>query len=77
MVKVVGIKYEIKPPRLCCLKLGILKSDEPMNSFFTLKYHDMNDVIDFFVLNQTYQQAIQRNFQEGTHRMTCCLSDNL
>lgn len=65
LVKVVGIKYEIKPPRLCCLKLGILKPDEPMNSFFTLKYHDMNDVIDFFVLNQTYQQAMQRNFQEG------------
>lgn len=61
-----GIKYEIRPPRLCCLKLCILKPEGHMtHDFFTLKYHDMNDVIDFFVLNQTYQQAVQRNFQEG------------
>ena len=23
LVKVIGIKYEIKPPRLCCLKVSI------------------------------------------------------
>lgn len=66
LAKVVGIKYEIRPPRLCCLKLCVLSPEGHMSrKFFTLKYHDMNDVIDFFVLNQTYQQAMERNFQEG------------
>lgn len=28
LCKVIGIKYEIKPPRLCCLKVGIMEDDD-------------------------------------------------
>lgn len=32
---------------------------------FTLKYHDVADVLDFLVLKQNYELAIQRNWQPG------------
>lgn len=32
---------------------------------FTLKYHDVADVLDFLVLRQNYELAIQRNWQPG------------
>lgn len=65
-VKIVGIKYEIRPPRLCCLKLALLDRDGRLTgNVFTVKYHDMPDVIDFFVLKQTYEVAISRSWNAG------------
>lgn len=66
MVKVIGIKYEIRPPRLCGLRLAVLKDNGDHTSFsFDLKYHDMQDVIDFLVLRQTYEAGLARNWKEG------------
>ncbi|CAL1573733.1 unnamed protein product [Knipowitschia caucasica] len=66
-VKVVGIKYEVGPPTLCCLKLAFLDpvSGKMTNDSFSLKYHDMPDVIDFLVLKQFYNQAREHNWQPG------------
>lgn len=64
----VGIKYEIRPPRLCCLRLAVLNETGSLmdsRQFFNIKYHDMPDVIDFLVLKQTYDTAIQRNWKPG------------
>uniref|UniRef100_T1J4N0 Bromo domain-containing protein n=1 Tax=Strigamia maritima TaxID=126957 RepID=T1J4N0_STRMM len=65
LVKVVGIKYEIRPPRLCCLKLAMIdpETGKITGSSFTIKYHDMPDVIDFLVLRQTYDTAMSRNWK--------------
>lgn len=41
---------------------------------FTLKYHDMADVLDFLVLRQTYEIAIQRNWKAG-YRFRCIIDD--
>lgn len=88
LVKIIGIKYEIKPPRLCCLKVNfrfywnIIRKDyyvfvfcrqlglmDPAGGLtgesFTLKYHDVADVLDFLVLRQSYELAIQRNWKPG------------
>ncbi|XP_026813207.1 bromodomain and WD repeat-containing protein 1 [Rhopalosiphum maidis] len=66
MVKVIGIKYEIRPPRLCGLRLAVLKENGDHTSFsFDLKYHDMQDVIDFLVLRQTYEAGLARKWKEG------------
>ncbi|XP_057373055.1 bromodomain and WD repeat-containing protein 3-like [Daphnia carinata] len=67
LVKIIGIKYEIKPPRLCCLKLGLMDPATGVltGESFTLKYHDVADVLDFLVLRQNYELAIQRNWQPG------------
>uniref|UniRef100_A0A8D8RXJ3 Bromodomain and WD repeat-containing protein 3 n=1 Tax=Cacopsylla melanoneura TaxID=428564 RepID=A0A8D8RXJ3_9HEMI len=66
LVKVVGIKYEIAPPRICCLKLGVMKPNGKLTSeFFNIKYHDMPDVIDFFTLRQTYETAMSREWNVG------------
>ncbi|KAG1665452.1 PH-interacting protein [Nymphon striatum] len=62
VVSLVGVRYEVKPPRLCCLKLAILdpatkaRTGDP----FTIKYHDMQDVIDFLILRKYYDIAINR-----------------
>lgn len=41
---------------------------------FTLKYHDVEDVLDFLVLRQYYELAIQRNWQPGD-RFRCIIDD--
>ena len=66
MVKVIGIKYEIRPPRLCCLRLAVMKPNGRLTGDrFTIRYHDIPDVIDFFVLKQTYDNAMARLWQIG------------
>jgi hypothetical protein len=32
---------------------------------FTIKYHDMADVLDFLVLRQTYETALARRWKPG------------
>lgn len=41
---------------------------------FTIKYHDIVDVLDFLVLRQTYDLAMQRNWQPGDH-FRCNIDD--
>lgn len=67
VVKVIGIKYEIRPPRLCCLKLAMLENGRLTGDNFTIKYHDMADVLDFLVLKQTYDTALARNWDSGEY----------
>jgi len=75
MVKVIGIKYEIRPPRLCGLRLAVLKENGDHTSFsFDLKYHDMQDVIDFLVLRQTYEAGLARKWKEGLLIYFKCLN---
>lgn len=74
-VKVVGIKYEIRPPRLCCLKLRLMNNDGSLTrQNFTIKYHDMPNVLDFLVLKQTYDTAVQRLWTQGD-RFRCMIED--
>ncbi|EFN89603.1 PH-interacting protein isoform X2 [Harpegnathos saltator] len=74
-VKVVGIKYEIRPPRLCCLKLALMDEDGRMTGEnFTIKYHDMADVLDFLVLRQTFDTALVRSWSEGD-KFRCMIDD--
>ncbi len=59
MVQVIGMKYEIRPPRLCCLKLAIMdpETNQLTGENFSIKYHDMNDVVDFLVLRHTFEAS--------------------
>ncbi|XP_026845404.1 bromodomain and WD repeat-containing protein 3 isoform X2 [Drosophila persimilis] len=75
LVRVIGIKYEIRPPRLCCLKMAIIDEDGNMTgTSFKIKYHDMPDVLDFLVLRQTFDLAVQRNWSIGD-RFRCMIGD--
>lgn len=67
LMKVVGIKYDVKPPRLCCVKLAYMDpvSKRLTGDSVTVKYHDMPDVIDFIVLKQFYDQAVGRDWKVG------------
>ncbi|KAH0624828.1 hypothetical protein JD844_032667 [Phrynosoma platyrhinos] len=69
LVKIVGIRYEVGPPTLCCLKLTLMDhiTGHLQDKSFSLKYHDMPDVIDFLVLRQFYDEARQRNWQPSDH----------
>ncbi|KAL2733024.1 PH-interacting protein [Vespula maculifrons] len=74
-VKVVGIKYIIRPPRLCCLKLALMDEEGRFTGEnFTIKYHDMPDVLDFLVLRQTFDIALARSWSEGD-RFRCMIDD--
>nr|XP_033797347.1 bromodomain and WD repeat-containing protein 1 isoform X2 [Geotrypetes seraphini] len=65
LVKIVGIRYEVGPPTLCSLKLAFLDhvTRKLTDRSFSLKYHDMPDVLDFLVLHPFYEEARQRNWQ--------------
>ncbi|GCB60888.1 hypothetical protein scyTo_0011213, partial [Scyliorhinus torazame] len=65
VLKIVGLKYEVGPPTLCCLKLAFIDQDtgKIMDKAFSLKYHDMPDVIDFLILRQFYDEARERNWK--------------
>lgn len=64
LMKIVGIKYEVGLPTLCCLKLAFLDPDtgKLTGGSFTMKYHDMPDVIDFLVLRQQFDDAKYRRW---------------
>ncbi|KAJ8985649.1 hypothetical protein NQ317_015145 [Molorchus minor] len=65
-VKVIGIQYEIKPPRLCCLKLALLDDEGKLTGkVFTVKYHDMPDM---------YTTALSRNWNIGD-KFRCMIDD--
>ncbi|XP_052432071.1 bromodomain and WD repeat-containing protein 3 [Carassius gibelio] len=61
-VKITGIKYEVCPPTLCCLKLTLIDpgTGKITDRSFSIKYHDMPDVIDFLVLRQSFDDARHR-----------------
>ncbi|KAM9267827.1 PH-interacting protein isoform 3-T3 [Cariama cristata] len=67
LMKIVGIKYEVGLPTLCCLKLAFLDPDtgKLTGGSFTMKYHDMPDVIDFLVLRQQFDDAKHRRWNIG------------
>lgn len=74
-MKVIGIKYEIRPPRLCCLKLAQQNENGNMTGkTFTIKYHDVPNVLDFLVLRQTYNNALDKSWSEGD-RFRCMIED--
>ncbi|CAG5928273.1 unnamed protein product [Menidia menidia] len=67
LMKIVGIKYEVGLPTLCCLKLAFLDPDtgKLTGGSFSMKYHDMPDVIDFLVLRQQFDNARRRQWTIG------------
>ncbi|KAI8426696.1 hypothetical protein MSG28_014402 [Choristoneura fumiferana] len=71
LVKVVGIKYAIKPPRVACVRLACsLPRARPggtsgAGAGIVVVYHDMPDVIDFLVLRQQYNAACARGWASG------------
>uniref|UniRef100_A0A7N6BY17 Bromo domain-containing protein n=1 Tax=Anabas testudineus TaxID=64144 RepID=A0A7N6BY17_ANATE len=67
LMKIVGIKYEVGLPTLSCLKLSFLDPDtgKLTGGSFSMKYHDMPDVIDFLVLRQQFDNARKRQWSIG------------
>jgi bromodomain and WD repeat domain-containing protein 1/3 len=73
---VVGMKYEIRPPRLVCLKLAIINpiTGEITGTKFSIKYHDMEHVVDFVILKQFYDSALEKNWRRKDH-FKCIIED--
>jgi hypothetical protein len=74
--KVIGFRVEIKPPRLVCLRLNVI--DESTNKLtdakFSIKYHDMSHVVDFIILRQYYERALEKNWRPRD-RFRCVIDD--
>ena len=77
LVKVVGMKYEIRPPRLCCLKFAVIdqESGQLTGQKFSIKYHDMEDVVDFLVLRHLYDASMTATWNPGD-RYRCQIEDD-
>jgi bromodomain and WD repeat domain-containing protein 1/3 len=71
-----GLKVEVKPPRLVCLKLKIIDktTGERTSSNFSVKYHDMPGVTDFVILKQIYDRGIDKNWK-AKDRFRCIIDD--
>ncbi len=67
LVKLTDIVFEIQPPRLAVLELAILNpsNNKETGKTFIIKYHDMNDVVDFLVLNQIYNSYKGKHWKKG------------
>ncbi|KAG8189872.1 hypothetical protein JTE90_023378 [Oedothorax gibbosus] len=65
VAKIEDITFENRPPRLCCLQLRLTEPANENEDSFTVKYHDMPDVIDFIVLKQNYDQAMYYDWKPG------------
>ncbi|RWS17105.1 bromodomain and WD repeat-containing protein 3-like protein [Dinothrombium tinctorium] len=68
LVKVTNIKYQLElscsPIVLAILTLVVLDDDgKETNETFTVRYHDMPDVLDFLVLKQIYEDSIARDWK--------------
>jgi bromodomain and WD repeat domain-containing protein 1/3 len=71
------MKVVIKPPRLVCIKLGVIdeKNGKLTGVKFSVKYHDMPHVVDFVILRQFYEKAIERNWRPND-RFRCIIDEN-
>jgi hypothetical protein len=74
--KVIGMKVEIRPPRLVCLKLRVIDpvSDKVTNTKFSIKFHDMAHVVDFVILRQIYDKAIEKDWR-AKDKFRCIIDD--
>ncbi|XP_065316123.1 PH-interacting protein-like isoform X2 [Gordionus sp. m RMFG-2023] len=68
--RVTGLRFEIKPPRLCRVQLTLVDKDtgSPTGGSFSFKYHDVPGVVDFLLLKQTYEDSLREteSFVKGT-----------
>eukprot|EP00795_Rhopilema_esculentum_P017794 gene17794-9472_t len=67
LCRVVNVHYNVGPPRTCSLRLALMNPETNTNTggSFNVKYHDMENVLDFFVLRHHYEQAKARDWQPG------------
>ncbi|UXI21639.1 hypothetical protein NH340_JMT07582 [Sarcoptes scabiei] len=76
--KIVGIQYQVKPPRLVVLKMIVIdpqaaENDDHHNVVsqnspivgqqFTVRYHDIDHVCDFIILKKLYDISIARDWR--------------
>ncbi|OQR74142.1 bromodomain and WD repeat-containing protein 3-like [Tropilaelaps mercedesae] len=65
-VRVLDVRFELLPPRLCCVQV---ECTDPVDAGcaepFWIRYHDTSDVIDFLVLYQSFQTAMERDWKPG------------
>ena len=70
------MKIEVKPPRLVCLRLGVIDPEtrKLTGLRFNIKYHDMPHVVDFVILRQFYERAVAVDWRPRD-RFRCIIDD--
>jgi len=76
LCRVMNVNYTVGPPRTCWLRLALLSIETGANTGGTIsvRYHDMPNVVDFFVLKDDYEEAKARNWKPGD-RFRCAIED--
>lgn len=74
--KIIEMNIIIKPPRLVHLKLGVVDKHNNLTGLkFNVEYHDMPHVVDFVILRQFYDKAIEKNWRPKD-RFRSIIDDN-
>lgn len=80
-VRVVGINFEILPPRVAIVKLARTDwntGELLQNENLYVKFHDVEMVDDFLILRHIYEDAIKRKWNEGDRlENTNCIYDRV
>lgn len=65
--KIVDIKYDVKPPRLVTVRMVALdpETNEQTSAQFSVRYHDVENVVDFIILKQLYDLSTSRDWKVG------------
>ena len=65
--KIVDIKYDVKPPRLVTVKMVAIdpQTNESMSFHLSVRYHDIENVVDFIILKQIYDLSVSREWKVG------------
>lgn len=77
LCKLVGISYDVGPPKMCSLKLELIgkKKSTGEKKTITVRFHDMPHVVDFLVLKHLYEQSLQQEWDKDD-RFRCIIDDS-
>jgi len=61
-----GVRYTANPYRLCCVRLHQYRNGSRVGgTSFEIYFHDIENVADFIVLKQHFDEAMRHRFEPG------------
>ncbi|CAG0900264.1 unnamed protein product [Cyprideis torosa] len=66
LVRIQRIQYVLLPPRVCRLKFSVItETGRATGQEFSIRYHDVPGLLDFLILKQQYDYAMEREWSPG------------
>ncbi|XP_066914028.1 PH-interacting protein-like isoform X2 [Clytia hemisphaerica] len=74
LCKLIGIQYDVGPPKMCSLKLELIGKRKSTGNrrTITVRFHDMPNVDDFLVLKHIFEDSLSQGWSVGD-RFRCMI----